>query len=69
MERRSTTMRGSAEAPHPLTARPRLMVLLYAVTVLFAIGVGIWGVMIPVGWGFAIVNALTVASDEVREVI
>src|SRR5207253_11344282 len=25
-------------------------------TVLFAIGVGIWGVNIPVGWAFAIVN-------------
>ena len=33
-----------------------LLILLYAVTVLFAIGVGIWGVNIPVGWGFAIVN-------------
>jgi hypothetical protein len=33
-----------------------LLMLLYAVTVLFAIGVGIWGVNIPVGWGFAIVN-------------
>ena len=27
-----------------------LLVLLYAVTVLFAIGVGIWGINIPVGW-------------------
>ena len=33
-----------------------LMMLLFAVTVLFAIGVGIWGVSIPVGWGFAIVS-------------
>jgi len=33
-----------------------LLMLLYAVTVLFAIGVGIWGINIPVGWGFAIVN-------------
>ncbi|HEX3446440.1 MAG TPA: NrfD/PsrC family molybdoenzyme membrane anchor subunit [Chthoniobacterales bacterium] len=30
--------------------------LLYGVTVLFAIGVGIWGINIPVAWGFAIVN-------------
>jgi len=33
-----------------------VMVLLYAVTYLFSVGVGIWGVKIPVGWGFAIVN-------------
>jgi len=33
-----------------------LMVLLTAVTWLFAKGVGIWGVNQPVGWGFAIVN-------------
>jgi Ni/Fe-hydrogenase subunit HybB-like protein len=33
-----------------------LMMLLYAITYLFAIGVGIWGVNIPIGWGFAIVN-------------
>jgi molybdopterin-containing oxidoreductase family membrane subunit len=33
-----------------------VMMFLYAVTVLFAKGVGIWGVNIPVGWGFAIVN-------------
>src|SRR6202140_1584816 len=33
-----------------------VMVLLYAVTYLFAVGVGIWGVTIPVAWGFAIVN-------------
>jgi len=30
--------------------------LLYAVTYLFAIGVGIWGINIPIGWGFAIIN-------------
>jgi molybdopterin-containing oxidoreductase family membrane subunit len=30
--------------------------LLYGITVLFAIGVGIWGINIPVAWGFAIVN-------------
>jgi molybdopterin-containing oxidoreductase family membrane subunit len=31
-------------------------VLLIAVTYLLAKGVGIWGINIPVGWGFAIVN-------------
>jgi len=33
-----------------------LLMLLFAITYLFAIGVGIWGVNIPVGWGFAIIN-------------
>jgi Ni/Fe-hydrogenase subunit HybB-like protein len=33
-----------------------LMVFLMAVTWLFIKGVGIWGINIPVGWGFAIVN-------------
>jgi Ni/Fe-hydrogenase subunit HybB-like protein len=33
-----------------------LMLLMYAVTYLLAVGVGIWGINIPVGWGFAIVN-------------
>src|SRR4030081_2538469 len=33
-----------------------LQVLLFAVTYLFVKGVGIWGINIPVGWGFAIVN-------------
>ena len=32
------------------------MVFLYAVTTLFMQGVGIFGINIPVGWGFAIVN-------------
>src|SRR5438105_11771312 len=32
------------------------MMLLYAMGYLFLRGVGIWGVNIPVGWGFAIVN-------------
>src|SRR5213082_585883 len=32
------------------------MGLLYAVGYLFLRGVGVWGVNIPVGWGFAIVN-------------
>lgn len=33
-----------------------LLVFLYAVGYLFAVGVGIWGINIPVGWGFAIVS-------------
>src|ERR1700756_1223851 len=33
-----------------------LMGLLYGITILFLIGVGIWGINIPVAWGFAIVN-------------
>ena len=33
-----------------------VMLLLVSVTYLFAEGIGIWGVNIPVGWGFAIVN-------------
>jgi len=33
-----------------------VMLLLYAVTYLFSVGTGIWGIKIPVGWGFAIVN-------------
>ncbi|HVN10019.1 MAG TPA: NrfD/PsrC family molybdoenzyme membrane anchor subunit [Patescibacteria group bacterium] len=33
-----------------------LMMLNIAVTYLFARGVGIWGINIPIGWGFAIVN-------------
>jgi Ni/Fe-hydrogenase subunit HybB-like protein len=32
------------------------MMLLVAITYLFAKGIGIWGVNQPVGWGFAIVN-------------
>jgi Ni/Fe-hydrogenase subunit HybB-like protein len=33
-----------------------LMLFLLAVTYLFYRGVGIWGIDIPVGWGFAIIN-------------
>jgi molybdopterin-containing oxidoreductase family membrane subunit len=33
-----------------------VMVLLFAITYLFAKGVGIWGVNIPVGWGWDITN-------------
>ena len=32
------------------------MMMLYAIGYLFLKGVGIWGVTIPIGWGFAIVN-------------
>jgi molybdopterin-containing oxidoreductase family membrane subunit len=33
-----------------------VMLLLYATTWLLVKGIGIWGVNIPVGWGFAIIN-------------
>jgi Ni/Fe-hydrogenase subunit HybB-like protein len=33
-----------------------MMLLLYSIAYLFARGIGIWGVNIPVGWGFAIIN-------------
>jgi len=33
-----------------------MMVLLFSVTYLFIKGTGIWGLNIPVGWGFAIIN-------------
>jgi Ni/Fe-hydrogenase subunit HybB-like protein len=33
-----------------------VMLLLWSVAYLFVKGVGIWGINIPVGWGFAIVN-------------
>jgi len=33
-----------------------MMVLLYAIAVLVVKGVGIWGINVPVSWGFAIVN-------------
>jgi len=33
-----------------------LMLFMFAVSYLFVIGVGIWGINIPVAWGFAIVN-------------
>jgi Ni/Fe-hydrogenase subunit HybB-like protein len=33
-----------------------VMMFLVAVTYLFVRGVGIWGINIPIGWGFAIVN-------------
>ena len=33
-----------------------VMLLLYATTWLLVRGIGIWGVNIPIGWGFAIVN-------------
>ncbi|HXH27604.1 MAG TPA: NrfD/PsrC family molybdoenzyme membrane anchor subunit [Candidatus Polarisedimenticolia bacterium] len=33
-----------------------LMMLLYAIAELFYVGVGIWGINVPVAWGFAITN-------------
>jgi Ni/Fe-hydrogenase subunit HybB-like protein len=33
-----------------------MMLMLLAITYLLAKGVGIWGINIPIGWGFAIVN-------------
>ena len=33
-----------------------LAVLMMAVTYLFLVGVGIWGIEVPVAWGFAIIN-------------
>jgi Ni/Fe-hydrogenase subunit HybB-like protein len=33
-----------------------VMLLFYALTYLLLVGVGIWGIRIPVGWGFAIIN-------------
>jgi Ni/Fe-hydrogenase subunit HybB-like protein len=32
------------------------MLLLLSVTYLFVVGTGIWGINIPIGWGFAIIN-------------
>ena len=32
------------------------MMMLFAIGYLFLKGIGIWGVTIPIGWGFAIVN-------------
>ncbi len=33
-----------------------VQLLMFAITVLFIFGVGIWGIDIPVAWGFAIIN-------------
>ena len=33
-----------------------VMLMLYSVTYLLLVGVGIWGIQVPVGWGFAIIN-------------
>jgi molybdopterin-containing oxidoreductase family membrane subunit len=33
-----------------------VLLLMYAITYLLALGVGIWGIRIPIAWGFAIVN-------------
>lgn len=39
-----------------LAAAGLFALLMVAILVLFWIGVGIWGIMIPVAWGFAIIN-------------
>jgi Ni/Fe-hydrogenase subunit HybB-like protein len=33
-----------------------MMLLLFAVSYLLVVGVGIWGINVPIGWGFSIVN-------------
>src|SRR6202790_1850392 len=33
-----------------------MMMLMYALTYVVMLGVGVWGIQIPVGWGFAIIN-------------
>lgn len=33
-----------------------VMVMLYSITYLVLVGTGIWGLNVPVGWGFAIIN-------------
>jgi molybdopterin-containing oxidoreductase family membrane subunit len=33
-----------------------VMMMIYSIIYLVAVGVGIWGVNVPVGWGFAIIN-------------
>jgi len=33
-----------------------VMLLMYSLTYLLLVGTGIWGIQIPVGWGFAIIN-------------
>ncbi len=49
--------------PHPklwlilfLPASLGVMLLLVALTKLFVVGVGIWGIRIPIGWGWDIIN-------------
>ncbi len=33
-----------------------LMLMMYAITYTLVIGTGVWGINVPVGWGFAIIN-------------
>src|ERR1051325_9108135 len=33
-----------------------VLILLFSIAYLLSVGVGIWGINIPVAWGFAIVN-------------
>lgn len=39
-----------------LVAGAVMMMMLYAIVYLLLVGTGIWGLNIPVGWGFAIIN-------------
>jgi len=33
-----------------------VMVMMYSITMLLVVGVGVWGINVPVAWGFAIIN-------------
>ena len=33
-----------------------VMVLMYSISILLSYGIGVWGVNVPVAWGFAIIN-------------
>ena len=51
------------KGPHPrfwwgvfAVAFALVCLLLCAITWLFVKGVGVWGINIPIGWGFAIIN-------------
>src|SRR3954462_11072099 len=35
-----------------------VLLLLYAVTYLLVVGVGVWGINVPIAWGFASVNVV-----------
>lgn len=54
---------GIVEAPTPKWFYPAfgvsfmvLMMLMYSLTVLFFKGTGVWGLNVPIAWGFAIIN-------------
>ena len=59
----ATISRIPLEHPHPKIWWPSfavafavMMVLLFSITYLFLKGIGLWGVNVPIAWGFAIVN-------------